>query len=150
MRASDDVAAPRSNFAARCQEFRDSIKRDHLLWVVLALGCPGLLRALEVDTAHFRGNYPDRCAVRALPASAAARDERAAGAREPYELYEESADWPVLLPQQQLEADRVHRFERELLELGAVSHLRLDIFPDGGVSRLRAFGLPRPPAAPAW
>jgi allantoicase len=48
--------------------------------------------------------------------------------------------WPVLLPEQKLAADAEHVFRAELADLGPVTHLRLDIFPDGGVSRLRAFG----------
>jgi allantoicase len=114
-------------------------------WVVLALGCPGHLRALEVDTAHFKGNYPDRCSVRALPRGAGPNGWRGPGAtdEEIEALFVASADWPMLLPEQKLQADRVHRFEEELADVGTVSHLRLDIVPDGGVSRLRAFGLPR-------
>jgi allantoicase len=111
-------------------------------WVVLALGCPGHLRAIEVDTAHFRGNFPDRCSVRALPSSGL--ENGGATDAELESLFVGSAEWPVLLEPQPLRADRVHRFESELADLGAVSHLRLDIHPDGGVSRLRAFGVPRP------
>jgi allantoicase len=111
-------------------------------WVVLTLGCPGVLRALEVDTAHFKGNYPDRCSVRALPAASLAGIELRSSEDEIETLFVASADWPVLLPEQKLRADHVHRFDA-LERLGAVSHLRLDIYPDGGVSRLRAFGVPR-------
>jgi allantoicase len=48
--------------------------------------------------------------------------------------------WRVLLPEQAFEADRVHVFERELVDLGPITHVRLNIIPDGGVSRLRLFG----------
>jgi allantoicase len=51
-----------------------------------------------------------------------------------------SADWPLLLPEQKLSADAVHRFSAQLAKLGAVSHLRMTIHPDGGVSRLRLLG----------
>jgi allantoicase len=47
-----------------------------------------------------------------------------------------------LLPQQKLEMDTQHSFSDELISLGVVSHVRLSIFPDGGVSRLRIFGRP--------
>jgi allantoicase len=113
-------------------------------WVVLTLGCPGVLRALEVDTAHFKGNYPDRCSVRALPRGSFRNGSGGPDASEAEieALFVASGDWPVLLPPQKLEADRMHRFE-EVEDLGVVSHVRLDIYPDGGVSRLRAFGVPR-------
>jgi allantoicase len=115
-------------------------------WVVLALGCPGVLRALEVDTAHFKGNYPDRCSVRALPRAVAGGQHSSDAEIEA--LFVASSDWPVLLSSQKLEADRVHRFQDELEDLGTVSHLRLDIFPDGGVSRVRAWGMARPGLLP--
>jgi allantoicase len=52
----------------------------------------------------------------------------------------ESAKWPMLLPEQPLRADAQHRFKKELASLGPVSHVRMNIHPDGGVSRLRLFG----------
>jgi allantoicase len=49
--------------------------------------------------------------------------------------------WPTLLDEKKLSADGVHSFSgAELTTLGPVSHVRLNIFPDGGVSRLRLFG----------
>jgi len=103
-------------------------------WVVLALGCPGVIEAVEIDTAHFKGNYPDRAA---LQAALVAGDDLA-------QLRRQSSDWPYLLPENKLEMDRQHRFTHELEDLGVVSHVRLSIFPDGGVSRLRLYGKPVP------
>jgi allantoicase len=51
-----------------------------------------------------------------------------------------SERWPFLLTQQKLNADAQHRFQAELANLGPVSHVRMNIHPDGGVSRLRLFG----------
>jgi allantoicase len=96
-------------------------------WVVVRLGHPGKIRAAEVDTAHFRGNYPDRVSLQAARLSA--EDGLAAA----------SEKWATLLPEQKLRADAVHRFEA-LADLGPVSHVRMNIHPDGGVSRLRLFG----------
>ena len=97
-------------------------------WVVVALGQPGNIERVEIDTAHFKGNYPDRVSLEA--ARVAAGDIAAAGA------------WQTLLPEQKLEMDRQHEFADELKALGAVSHVRMSIYPDGGVSRLRLFGKP--------
>ena len=99
-------------------------------WVVVALGHAGAIERVEIDTAHFKGNYPDRAELRA------ARIERSALTG----LGTISESWPVLLPETRLEADRRHFFERELNDLGVVTHVRLSIFPDGGVSRLRLVG----------
>jgi allantoicase len=48
--------------------------------------------------------------------------------------------WLELLPHTKLQASRRHFLTRELRDVGVVSHLRLNIFPDGGISRLRAHG----------
>ena len=52
-------------------------------------------------------------------------------------LITQSMFWPVLLPQQRLQMDHQHYYEQEIQPLGAITHIRLNIFPDGGVSRLR-------------
>jgi allantoicase len=49
-------------------------------------------------------------------------------------------NWPVLLPEQKLSADSEHMFEKEIAPHAAVKYLRLNIIPDGGIARLRAFG----------
>ena len=55
-------------------------------------------------------------------------------------LITQSMFWPTLLGEQKLQMDRQHGFEQELAALGPVTHVRLNIIPDGGVSRLRLFG----------
>jgi allantoicase len=97
-------------------------------WVVLALGSPGRIERVEIDTAHFKGNYPHSAAIQA------ARVTDAEG------IESSSENWPTLLPESELQKDRQQVFSSELADLGAVSHVRLSIFPDGGVSRLRLFG----------
>jgi allantoicase len=99
-------------------------------WVVIELGHRGRISEIEVDTAHFRGNYPDRCSVLAADLS---------GVDVPG-IVTQSMFWRVLLPEQKLEMHKRHVFEREILDLGGVSHLRFNVFPDGGVMRFRASG----------
>ncbi|MEJ0003346.1 MAG: allantoicase [Pararobbsia sp.] len=99
-------------------------------WCIVALGHPGILRRVEVDTAHFKGNFPDRCSLQAA---------RVAGGTDS-SLITQSMFWETLLPEQPLRMDHVHTYEKELAALGSVSHVRFNIFPDGGVSRLRLFG----------
>jgi allantoicase len=96
-------------------------------WVILALAQPGVIERAEVDTAHFKGNYPDRVS---LDAGLFDADEHAAP---------DSPNWQSLLPETKLKMDQQHYFEA-LQSLGQVSHVRMSIFPDGGVSRLRLFG----------
>ncbi|HEX8573001.1 MAG TPA: allantoicase [Allosphingosinicella sp.] len=99
-------------------------------WAVLELGAAGRIEEAIVDTAHFKGNYPDRCFLQAA----------AAAAGSPEEIAEASAAWPLLLPESKLEADKVHVFRDGLADLGPVRFVRLNIVPDGGVSRLRLIG----------
>ena len=96
--------------------------------MIVALGHPGRIEEVEIDTAHFKGNYP---------ASATLRAAMVEGAED---LVVASDDWPVILPEATLGPDGVHRFSDEVTSDGKVSHVRLDIFPDGGISRLRLFG----------
>jgi len=100
-------------------------------WIVVRLGARGTLHALEVDTNHFKGNFPDRCALDVIDAH---------GAR-PTDLIESSA-WQPLLAETKLAADTRHFFASELLARSPATHVRLRIFPDGGVSRLRVWGAP--------
>lgn len=99
-------------------------------WVILALGHPGYIRKIIVDTAHFKGNYPDQVSIRGAYLAGTDIKEIAAASR----------DWDELLPAEKLAMDSEREFEHELRDIGPISHLRMDIFPDGGVSRLRMFG----------
>jgi allantoicase len=97
-------------------------------WIVLKLGRPGSVRKIEVDTNHFKGNYPDSCTIEGCFAPEAKDDELG------------SVHWSEILPNTKLQADHRHFFESELTLGNECSHVRLNIFPDGGVSRLRVWG----------
>ncbi len=97
-------------------------------WVILALGHVGVIESVEIDTAHFKGNYPDRVSLQAALFDG--------------DVSVDSKQWQSLLPDTKLEMDRQHDFGSELKDIGAVSHVRMAIYPDGGVSRLRLYGRP--------
>ncbi|MDH3589006.1 MAG: allantoicase [Gammaproteobacteria bacterium] len=99
-------------------------------WVILALGAKGIVEKIEVDTAHFKGNYPDRVAIDAVCL---------VGQPTPEALVGEDIDWQPLLTESRLEMDQQHVFG-QLQKRGPVTHIRMRIFPDGGVSRLRLMG----------
>ncbi len=99
-------------------------------WAILALGHQGVIKTIEVDTSHFKGNYPDRCSVNGAYVSGGTDES----------LITQSMFWRELLPPQKLGMDALHRFESEVQDIGSITHVRLNIIPDGGVSRLRLYG----------
>jgi len=99
-------------------------------WCILALGQPGIIEAIEVDTCHFKGNFPDRCSIQATSAAGGTAES----------MVTQSMFWSVLLPEQKLQMDHQHHYRDEIVLRAAVTHVRFNIFPDGGVSRLRLRG----------
>jgi allantoicase len=107
-------------------------------WVVVRLGAEGEVERVEVDTAFFKGNAPGSCALAVWGG-----EEAAAGAGGA-ELPAEWPGWRDLLPESALRPDALHVFAAELRRAGPATHVRLAIYPDGGVARLRVVGTPTP------
>lgn len=101
-------------------------------WTIIRLGAPGQIRRLEVDTSWFKGNFPESCSLEATSALGATAES----------LTDLTVEWKPVLPRTKLQAHTRHFFENEIVDAGSVSHLRFNIFPDGGVSRLRVYGKP--------
>ncbi|TCO78242.1 allantoicase [Chromatocurvus halotolerans] len=100
-------------------------------WAIVQLGVAGTIHKVVVDTAHFKGNFPHHMTLEAINTDR--KDIEAA-----------NLEWQTLLPARRLFADREHLFLRELVHDRSerFTHVRLNIFPDGGVSRLRILGFP--------
>jgi allantoicase len=98
-------------------------------WAIVKLGVAGMIRRIEVDTSHFKGNFPESCSIEACYIEHAGEDAAL-----------ESAAWEPALARTLLKADRRHIFREQLKEAGPATHVRLHIYPDGGVARLRIFG----------
>ena len=90
-------------------------------WTIVRLGAAGRIRRVEVDTRHFKGNAPGACS---LDGSSDGRS------------------WQVLMPGTPLAPHAQHSFEDHVADIGNITHVRFNIFPDGGVGRLRLFGRP--------
>jgi allantoicase len=97
-------------------------------WILLKLAARGLPRVFEIDTRYFKGNFPDRCTVEAIDNPGA-----------PVTELMTSDAWWSLLPATPLGADARHYIAVSGEQ--AVSHVRVNIFPDGGISRFRTWGL---------
>lgn len=97
-------------------------------WAVIRLATRGVVERIEVDTMHFKGNYPDRCSVEACDAGCDLGT-----------LDCDGAAWQPLAAETKLGPNQVQDLT-DLAELGPVDHVRLNIFPDGGIARLRVWG----------
>ena len=104
-------------------------------WCIIRLGIPGAIRAVTVDTTHFRGNHPAACSLDvAQLVGATARSARALRALD--------RAFVELLPRSSLAGDTENEFA--VTSDAAYTHVRLKIYPDGGVARLRIWGEARP------
>ena len=98
-------------------------------WTIIKLGATGRIQRLEVDTSYFKGNFPESCSLEGC---------NAAGLP-PEAVQDPEFVWKAVLGRTKLQAHTRHLFD-EVIDVGAVSHVRFNIFPDGGVSRLRIYG----------
>ena len=100
-------------------------------WAIVRLGHPGVISKVEIDTNHFKGNYPDRASLEGCLAPGAGTEALQAAA------------WTPIVPETKMAANKRHFFSgKQLRHVGPFSHVRLNMFPDGGISRLRVHGVP--------
>lgn len=99
-------------------------------WCVLALGQAGLIEKIEIDTAHFKGNFPAQVSIQAVYVKDATDPQ----------LIPQSMFWPFLLEAQDMQMDHVHSYINEVLAHEKISHIRVNMIPDGGISRIRLWG----------
>jgi len=99
-------------------------------WIMVRLGARAAIHHVSVETEHYKGNYPDRCSIDACDAPNALTEDLVIG----------KISWCEILRESKLDADAVRRFEKELSAAQPATHVRLNIYPDGGISRLRVFG----------
>lgn len=92
-------------------------------WCIVKLGAKGTVTRVEVDTSFFRGNYPESCTLEGVVSNGDVN----------------AIEWRELVADKKLQAHTRHTFT-DVAELGAITHVRFNIFPDGGVSRLHLWG----------
>ncbi|MDP9093335.1 MAG: allantoicase [Actinomycetota bacterium] len=100
-------------------------------WALVRLGIPGAIRGVIVDTAFFTGNYPPEVSIEAAGV---------AGYPSPEELL--GADWTTIVARTPVNGDSLNEFAVQVL--GRFTHVRLVMYPDGGIARLRVHGEPVP------
>jgi allantoicase len=100
-------------------------------WGIVALAKPATVDEIVIDTKFFKGNYPDTFSI--CTTCSDESDDKT--------LIEESNSWNQLIGRKKLEMNRVHVFKKnELLHQDKITHIRIDIFPDGGIARLKLIG----------
>ena len=98
-------------------------------WVIVKLAHKGMVDKILVDTCHFKGNFPDSCLIEGCNIEVSSEEKLMSG----------EISWTTILPRTKLQADHEHFFE-DLAITNMFTHVRLTIFPDGGISRMRIFG----------
>jgi len=93
-------------------------------WTIVRLARAGAIHRIELDTDHFKGNAPGRCMLETCMVTE--------------DFIPADTSWQPLLPEAPIEADARHRWDVSTSR--AATHARLNIYPDGGVARLRLFG----------
>lgn len=95
-------------------------------WAIFKLATVSHINSIEIDTNHFKGNFPDNVCVEGTIQN----DQRLVGA----------ADWTMILDKQKLCAHKQHYYKKEILSRGPYNFVRITMAPDGGISRVRIMG----------
>ncbi|CAI6335072.1 unnamed protein product [Periconia digitata] len=101
---------------------------EHVDWTIVKLGSRGEIDHIIIDTAHFRGNFPQKVQVFAGEFTE--------------EPSHDDAKWVEILEPQKSGPDKEHDYKSELkaVQGKGYTHAKLVIIPDGGVKRFRVFG----------
>ena len=100
-------------------------------WLIIKCAAAAKIDKIQIDTHHFKGNYPDQCSIQA---------GYVGGKSSPNKIINKSKNWKLLLNKSKLHAHKKHNFLNKLMKKNKVNYLRVNIFPDGGISRIRVFG----------
>ena len=100
-------------------------------WLIIKLGRTGTINKIEIDTHHFKGNYPDKCTVQGTYIPKKISN---------YSIVKKSNKWKSLLNKVKLNANKKHSFNNKIMKKNKINFIRINIYPDGGISRIRALG----------
>ena len=100
-------------------------------WLIIKCAVAGKINKIQIDTHHFKGNYPDKCSIQA-----AFIDKKISSRA----IVNNSKKWKLLLNKVKLYAHKKHNFKNNLMKSKKINYIKINIFPDGGISRIRVFG----------
>ncbi len=100
-------------------------------WVILNTVKGKEIKDIEVSTHHFKGNYPSSCSVQATYLSKKTSNKK---------IVKHSNKWKFLLNKSNLSANKSHKFKNKLMKNNKINYVKINIIPDGGISRFRMYG----------
>ena len=100
-------------------------------WLILKCATAGKINNIQIDTHHFKGNYPDKCSLQATYLNSNISTKN---------IVKKSKNWKTLLNKVKLYSNKKHNFKNKLMKNTKVNYIKVNIYPDGGISRIRAFG----------
>ena len=100
-------------------------------WIIIKFGRPGIINKLEIDTHHFKGNYPESLSVQSALIINRVNSNN---------ILTKSKNWKTFLEKTKLKPHKKHLFKSNAKNKNKINYLKINIFPDGGISRIRAFG----------
>ena len=100
-------------------------------WLILNSLTGKEIDKIEISTHHFKGNFPSHCSLQAvyLPTSKNSK-----------QIVNSSVKWKYLLKDAKLSANKIHIFKNNLMKKYKINFIKINIFPDGGISRFRIYG----------
>ena len=99
-------------------------------WLILNSIDGNSIDKIEISTHHFKGNFPSHCSLQATYLSNKSSKQ----------IVKSSNKWRYLLKNTKLSANKTHKFKNSLMKKEKINHIKINIFPDGGISRFRIFG----------
>ena len=100
-------------------------------WLILNSIKGKKIDKIEISTHHFKGNFPSHCSLQA----AFIPDKKTSSS-----IVKKSNNWKFLLNKITLSANKTHKFKNKLMKNNKINFIKINIFPDGGISRFKIFG----------
>ena len=100
-------------------------------WLIIKMGRAGKINKIEIDTHHFKGNYPDSCSVQGTYIPNKISNNL---------IVKKSNKWKILVNKAKLHPHKKHNFKIKTPKTNKVNYITINIYPDGGISRIRTFG----------
>jgi len=100
-------------------------------WLILNCIKGQKINKIEISTQHFKGNFPNYCSIQATFIQSKKSSQS---------IVKTSNKWNYLLQKVKLSANKTHKFKNKLMKNNNINYLKINIFPDGGISRFKIFG----------